>query len=135
VDDVGKAIKSSDAITTAVQKVEDYRQQNGSLPEDVEGNKLIVEIKDGWGESLSYKREGEDNFEIRSAGRDKELLTADDISSADKNRIEVVDQMEIETGDGISGDGPVTIPEGGADAPVTPEVDLPDATPTPDEDE
>ena len=57
-----------------------YQEEAGRLPEGIEGNKLVIQLRDPWGENLRYD-DDEDvagGFQIRSAGADGEFDTDDD---------------------------------------------------------
>lgn len=65
----------------AQQAIERYRAENqGQLPEGVEGNKLVLVHHDGWGTELRYDHADEsDSYCIRSAGPDHKFDTGDDV--------------------------------------------------------
>lgn len=66
-------------LADAYDDLVEYRGQNeGELPNDLDGNILVVSYLDPWGEELRYEPEG-DFALIRSAGPDQEFLSADDI--------------------------------------------------------
>jgi hypothetical protein len=126
-----KKIRTNEAMTAAMRIVDDYRQKNGSLPSDDEGQKLMVDTKDGWDQTLSYTRKGENAFEIRSSGSDKDFFTEDDLASTDAKFTPIdTGDMEIETGEGTSGEGPLQIPDGAA-TPQPTQPEAPDSA-TPD---
>lgn len=110
-------------ISVAVAKINDYKaQNNGQIPDEIEGMKMLVDMKDSWGQSLRYDREG-NSFKIRSAGRDKTFDTPDDMLSKDFLADEGI---ELEVGTGGDMDGPVTIPGEGAGPVVIPPVESED---------
>ena len=64
----------------AMQDIEAYRQEHdGELPDSEEGQELISNYKDAWGTALRYERT-DDDYDVVSAGRDREFDTPDDIS-------------------------------------------------------
>ena len=69
-------------MAQAVAQVDDYYHQNETLPEGIDGNKLLIsaELSDAWGESLRYDRLEGERFHVRSAGPDREFDTADDLT-------------------------------------------------------
>ena len=66
-------------LTSAYDDLVEYRGQNeGALPDDIDGNILVVTYTDPWGMELRY--EPEDDFAlVRSAGPDGEFLSSDDV--------------------------------------------------------
>ena len=72
-------IKTGITIAQAHAAIEESRGEDGALPSDEEGNQLIEEFEDAWGNPLRYELQGEDRYIIRSAGPDGEFGTADDI--------------------------------------------------------
>jgi hypothetical protein len=80
--------KTKSSLTDAAGLIREYRSENsGYLPEGIEGNKMLIKAdsKDAWGEALRYEVEQLSDSPattiatIRSAGRDKEFDTADDV--------------------------------------------------------
>jgi hypothetical protein len=115
--------------------VERYRAENNNvLPDGIEGNKLAVVHKDGWGTALKYETI-EGGYIIRSAGPDKQFDTADDVKSNEKK---FADQLQIDAGGGPT-DGPIILPSetlptetppsetpeaSGTDSPTDDEIDV-----------
>ena len=66
------------AIQAAEQQIEAFRMTHGELPGGIEGNKLVLGYTDAWGTSLRYDGDPA-TYRIRSAGRDQEFDTGDDI--------------------------------------------------------
>lgn len=65
-------------IGKVLDKLEDHRDEHGSYPAGVEGNKLAIPYVDGWKNSLRY--EIHDNaIVVRSAGPDAEFENGDDL--------------------------------------------------------
>lgn len=107
----GQQIQTQSVISDAKNAIENYRSENNTLPDGIEGNKLVVEKKDGWGTELRYDLEG-DSYLIRSAGPDKKFNTSDDVTSKDTSEMEVETNLDINVGeDGMPSDGPVLVPE------------------------
>jgi hypothetical protein len=69
------------AIAQADQELRVKIEEAGQLPDGIEGNKLVIEHNDAWGQSLRYDRK-DSEYLIRSAGADGQFETADDITSA-----------------------------------------------------
>ena len=65
-------------LSEAANTIENHRDADGQLPDDIEGNKLIIDVLDGWENAVRYKQAG-DSFLIRSAGPDERMDTLDDI--------------------------------------------------------
>jgi type II secretory pathway pseudopilin PulG len=95
------------AIADARNAIENYRREHNTLPDGIEGNKLVVPFKDGWQTELRYEVDGNE-YVIRSAGPDKAFDTPDDLTSHEQ---QVETNLDIDIGDGPI-DGPVMIPEG-----------------------
>ena len=97
---IGKAIvpmaETADAMNKARKVVEQYQTEKGKLPDGIEGNKLILDIKDGWKHSLQYEGDGgpSGKFVIRSAGPDGNFNTADDMTNEGIN----IDAPQIDNG-------------------------------------
>lgn len=123
----GAYVISDLKVSEGVARIKQYREQNnGQLPDDIEGIKLVQDIKDGYDTPLRYEKTG-NTFKIRSAGRDKVWDTEDDILSKDFENDAPL-ELDVGIGDGAM-DGPVIIPEDGS----APEVNLPtDETPKPE---
>ncbi len=66
------------ACVQATEVIEQYRQTTGRLPEGIEGNKLVLQFSDAWGNALRYDLDDSD-YTIRSSGPDREFDTADDL--------------------------------------------------------
>ena len=65
-------------LSEAANTIENHRDADGKLPDDIEGNKLIIDVLDGWENAVRYEQAG-DSFLIRSAGPDERMDTLDDI--------------------------------------------------------
>jgi len=65
-------------LSEAANTIENHRDADGQLPDDIEGNKLIIDVLDGWENAVRYEQAG-DSFLIRSAGPDEKMDTLDDI--------------------------------------------------------
>ena len=61
--------------------IESSRRETGRLPDGIDGNKLVLDIKDGWQQPIHYVPEGDDSYVLRSAGPDGEFHTDDDLRS------------------------------------------------------
>lgn len=77
--EVPKIAKTHDVLNTACVEIETYRQENGNLPEGIEGNKLVLKFEDAFGNSVRYEPEDNGNYGIRSAGLDGKFDTDDDL--------------------------------------------------------
>jgi hypothetical protein len=74
-----KVEQTESILANAYDDLVEYRGQNeGALPDDIEGNILVVSYSDPWGEELRYEPEG-DFALIRSAGPDRKFLSSDDV--------------------------------------------------------
>lgn len=72
--------KTDAALEKAQDEVERFRQQNDHVPEGIEGNKIVVRQKDGWGRELRYDLHPRDRmYIVRSAGPDGKFETQDDV--------------------------------------------------------
>ena len=76
--DILNGIKTGITIAEAHAAIEEARDEDGALPSEEEGNRLIEEFEDAWGNTLIYELDG-DHYVIRSAGPDGKFGTADDI--------------------------------------------------------
>ena len=81
VESGAQSIATMAAFESSKSVIETYRQDNGKLPDGIEGNKLILEFKDAWDESLLYGLEDDGTYTLLSAGPDREFSTNDDIAS------------------------------------------------------
>ncbi|GAA4421991.1 hypothetical protein [Bremerella cremea] len=81
-----KIAKTQQVLDHACVVVESYRQENGQLPEGIEGNKLVIEIEDAFGNAVRYEPEDGNQFAIRSAGPDGDFDTSDDIRMLSSQR-------------------------------------------------
>jgi len=61
----------------ALTEIEQYKQTNGTTPDEEEGNELVGRHIDGWDTPLRYESEGDD-YVIRTAGPDGQFDTSDD---------------------------------------------------------
>ena len=68
-------------LAEAEEIIEMHRIDTGKLPGGIEGNKLLVELSDGWGGSIRYDREDDHRYLVRSSGEDGEFDTPDDVTS------------------------------------------------------
>lgn len=94
------AVEQTRAETEAVlaeaeQIIDSYLIENGELPEDIEGNKLLVELVDGWGGSIRYDRDDERRYLVRSPGEDQEFDTADDVVSGPSTTMPSVEDEDV----------------------------------------
>jgi hypothetical protein len=67
------------ALNRARQSIEQYGGEHGELPDGIEGNKLIVDIRDGWNNDIRYEPD-DHGYTIRSGGPDGEFDTGDDVT-------------------------------------------------------
>ncbi len=119
-EEFGKINNTHITIADARNAIENYRNEHNTLPDGIEGNKLVVPFKDGWQTELRYEVDG-NNYLIRSAGPDKTFDTPDDLTSQQQ---QVETNLDIDIGDGPV-DGPVMIPED-----ATGEIQLPAEDPS-----
>lgn len=74
-------LHTMDILRDASEEIELYYEEQGEYPSGVEGNKLILSLKDAWGNALLYERlEDEDGYDIRSDGPDGISGTDDDLT-------------------------------------------------------
>ena len=67
-------------LASAVSELEGFRDEHqGSLPEAIDGNMLVIKYKDPWDQELRYD-EGVNRATIRSAGPDNCFDTEDDLT-------------------------------------------------------
>ena len=78
IPDIQNVFKTSIAMAEAHTIIESNRGEGDELPGDDEGNRLIEDIEDGWGNPLQYEVDGA-RFVVRSAGPDGKFGTEDDI--------------------------------------------------------
>lgn len=90
-----QTLATAAALERGRAEVESYRQENGQLPDGIEGNKLVLDIKDGWERPIRYAPDEDDKYVMRSAGPDGEFHTDDDMTS-DINYLDI----EITSEDG-----------------------------------
>jgi hypothetical protein len=76
----GQAAATDVILINAVSEIEAHAERTGSLPSAEEGQELLEELRDAWGNELRYEPVG-DSFAIRSAGPDEVFDTDDDIVS------------------------------------------------------
>ena len=125
VTDAHRKNQTAVTISEIKTRIENHRDMTGALPDSVEGNKLILDDKDGWDQPLRYETSA-DKYVIRSAGPDQKMDTPDDVTS-EENLVET--EVNIEGPGGDIGDGPFIIPDGANTAPPDPfseNLDLPD---------
>lgn len=77
--EVPKIEKTREVLNTACVEIESYRQENGNLPEGIEGNKLVLKYEDAFGNPVRYEPEDNGDYGIRSAGHDGKFDTSDDL--------------------------------------------------------
>lgn len=78
-----KQVETHAALQQADVQIEQYRAEHeNALPETDEGQALIAECTDGWGNALKYERKGEE-FDLISAGPDGRFGTPDDVDSGE----------------------------------------------------
>lgn len=77
-----KVHQTEQSLSAAVATIESYKIDHERLPEDIDGNKLLIraEIKDAWGQSLRFDPTGGSDYLVRSAGPDAEFDTGDDLT-------------------------------------------------------
>ena len=67
-------------IASAISELEGFRDEHdGSLPQAIDGNMLVIKYEDPWGQKLRYDQEI-DLATIRSAGPDRRFETEDDLT-------------------------------------------------------
>jgi len=74
--------QTEQSLSAAVATIEQYKSDHKRLPEDIEGNKLLIraESSDAWGQSLRYDPIDGDGYLVRSAGPDAQFDTGDDLT-------------------------------------------------------
>lgn len=88
-----RVMRTENAAMQAGQDIEAFvRENNGKLPDGIEGNKIVLVHVDAWHRGLRYDLHEEANtYEIRSAGPDGEFDTDDDVvvagSETEKNAV------------------------------------------------
>ncbi len=90
-------------LAQASSVIERFAVVEGRLPNGIEGNKLILDIHDGWDQSLQYQRDASNRFSIRSAGADGVFDNGDDRvhavntgASETTELIEITDEIPLE---------------------------------------
>lgn len=78
VPDIKYTFETVFVMAEATTIIEEYRRTNDALPTENEGNELLQDLEDGWGNPLRYELDGE-RYVIRSAGPDGRFSTDDDI--------------------------------------------------------
>jgi hypothetical protein len=76
-----KAQMTADVLAEAEQIIDTHYVDHGKLPDGIEGNKLLVELSDGWGGSIRYDREDDQRYLVRSPGEDGEFDSDDDVTT------------------------------------------------------
>jgi hypothetical protein len=76
---------TADALAEAEHIIDTYHIDNDKLPDGIEGNKLLVNLQDGWGGSIRYDQEDDQRYLVRSPGEDGEFDTDDDVVSGPDN--------------------------------------------------
>ena len=110
--ELGHSLETVASLEEGRQEIESYRSENGSYPDAVKGNELVMDIEDGWDRSILYGVEDDGSFVLRSSGEDGEFHTDDDITSTHTQQ--GVWETNIDT-EGIDfGEGGITI-RGGDD--------------------
>lgn len=64
-------------IGEAIKNVLSYQKEKGRLPDGLDGNKLVIRLKDSWDNELRYEP-SDHGFCVRSAGPDGKFETPDD---------------------------------------------------------
>ncbi len=74
--------KTEQSLSAAIATIERYKSDHKALPEDIDGNKLLIraEINDAWGQSLRFDPTGANAYLIRSTGPDGQFDTGDDLT-------------------------------------------------------
>jgi hypothetical protein len=116
VSEASGRLQTETAILEAKANIEQYHAENGTYPDGVEGNKLVLGKKDAWGTELRYDSQDK-SYVIRSAGPDKQFDTTDDVTSEQPMQTDT-SPLDIQFGPDATGDGPVVIP--GDTVPVEP---------------
>ena len=79
-----QVLQTKTLLTAAGAEILEYREDNqGSLPDSVEGNISVIKHIDPWENSLRFDLES-DQAIIRSAGPDKKFDTKDDVTTTIK---------------------------------------------------
>jgi len=79
-----KTAETKETLSAAAERVEKFVDDNqGFLPEGIEGNTITVRFTDAWGTELRYDLE-DDRSLIRSAGPDEHFDSDDDLTTAVK---------------------------------------------------
>lgn len=84
--EVPKIQETRQVLDTACVEIESYRQENNKLPEGIEGNKLVLQFEDAYGNAVRYEPEEDGKFAIRSAGIDGKFDTSDDLRMLNTER-------------------------------------------------
>jgi hypothetical protein len=74
--------KTEKSLSAAVATIEQYKRDHKRLPEDIDGNKLLIraEVNDAWGTSLRFDPTDGNGYLVRSAGPDGQFDTGDDLT-------------------------------------------------------
>lgn len=84
--DAQDAKQTAQILKQAREELIEYRGANdGQLPDDIEGNILVISFKDAWGSRLRFEP-GNNVGVIRSSGPDRQFLTSDDLTASVKGR-------------------------------------------------
>jgi len=65
-------------LENAKNLIVEHQIETGAVPEGIEGNKMVLHLKDGWDKPIRYDVDA-DSYVLRSAGPDDEWETRDDI--------------------------------------------------------
>lgn len=77
--EVPRVEQTHEVLHVAAIEIEQYRQTHGRLPDGIEGNKLVLQYVDAYGNEVRYEPEEQNQYGIRSAGPDGEFDTTDDL--------------------------------------------------------
>jgi hypothetical protein len=81
--------RTAAALESARATIEQHSQANEQLPDGIEGNKLVLDFQDGWGNSLRYDPDDDDRgYLLRSAGQDGSFDTDDDVTLSSQGDLE-----------------------------------------------
>ncbi len=82
IETVIETTETTASLSMGADRIDQYRTENGRIPDAVTGNEIVDDIDDSWGNSILYAVEEKERYVLRSAGPDGQFHTGDDITSS-----------------------------------------------------
>jgi hypothetical protein len=84
------------SIAIAERELDKYRDDQGYLPNGIDGNMLMLKHTDAWSKEIRYDAESQPAT-LRSAGPDETYNTDDDVTSDIEGEVETTVAIEVRT--------------------------------------